>query len=498
MGMQASAALLLKSLIENEDKWLHKDAVSMVEKFSLFAIILADPVKDPGFYNFIQKEFSFFNRLTGDNFLFFSIIKDAQYQQRNKQFKFRQFSDLEAYKHNNAAEKVNNSELAIHAICTIMGIDYDETPCLIVSNDLRFGQFCKLDTNINILEKQLKELSSVADYLKGDPLEKSLKGLLIKFNETSQVFSKVESLDIDKNIMSVVSEVLQCVTGDQFFNNKRTDDFKARIVNKYAFGEIGINEDRLDEALALLNVYRSKENVIHDNFSAEYSMEERDQHYSIKDNEKRFNNVSGNLNIGWRLPRYLLDDWENIQSATRNYLKTADILSNYSSRIFRYSNDYSVYTFPLCKAFEKEINLSVVQFLRREKGVPMPNFFDRYHPQSDAIPVKPSPELIPNPREIYLNKLSAGKWLPPGLGESRIVFASLRLDNPALATDWEAKDKLDLLNKNWTNIYKIRNMTTHSDPVPGSQKDLLENSMLQLNENGLLNSLTRLKMQLRQ
>jgi len=492
MGMQASAALLLKALTDKEDKWLEKDAIKLVEKFSLFAIILADPVKDPGFYKFAQKNFPFFDRLTGENFLFFSIIKDAQYPQENEQRSFRQFYDLQAYKHNNAAEMVIYSELAIHAICTIMGIDYDESPCMVVSNDLRFGQFCKLETNTKILEKQLKELSSLADYLKQAPLERSLKEMLIKFNETRHAFNNVETLEIDSNIIGIVSEVLQSVSSDPFFRSKRFN-LKTRINEKYSVGNKILKPEKLDDAISLLNVYERQEGgKLYEPHYAEVSGE------PIHGIGREKGSIKMQIQNNEAEPGYLKDAWDNIQSETRNYLKAALVIRKYNYRLFKIYDDYSIYTFPICKAFEKEINLSVVQFLRKVKGVPMPDFYAKHYPQSDDIPVKPSPELIPNPREIYLNKLSAGKWIPPGLGESRIVFASLRLENPALATDWQTKEKLDLLNKNWSVIYKIRNLTTHSDPVPGTQMGLLENSMRELYENGLLNSLTSLKIQLRQ
>jgi hypothetical protein len=76
MGYPASAALLFKALSEDQDKWLHDDAKRLVDKFSLFAIILADPVKDPIFYNQLQQDFEYYDRLTGSNLLFFSIVKE--------------------------------------------------------------------------------------------------------------------------------------------------------------------------------------------------------------------------------------------------------------------------------------------------------------------------------------------------------------------------------------------------------------------------------------
>ncbi|CAN5456834.1 hypothetical protein BH11BAC3_BH11BAC3_07540 [soil metagenome] len=106
MGYPASAALLLKALTNDENAWLSLQAKIAVDQFSLFAIILSDPVKDPEFYSHLQDDFSYYDRLTGNKLLFFSIVKEAdknKFGSSNKQF--RLFNDTEAYKQNNAAEE---------------------------------------------------------------------------------------------------------------------------------------------------------------------------------------------------------------------------------------------------------------------------------------------------------------------------------------------------------------------------------------------------------
>jgi hypothetical protein len=83
----------------------------------------------------------------------------------------------------------------------------------------------------------------------------------------------------------------------------------------------------------------------------------------------------------------------------------------------------------------------------------------------------------------------ASSWL----GESRLVFNTLRIDKPNLASAWIPEDKINLLVNQWGVIQKVRNLTAHSDSVSEQQSNDLEQSLAELNGAGLLNSLTSLK-----
>jgi hypothetical protein len=469
MGYPASAALLFKALTEEDNRSLHREAKEIISKFSLFAIILADPVKDPLFYQELQLNFPFYDRLTGKNFMFFSIIKEADsefFDGAYKQFKI--FNNIEAYKQNHAAEYTKHSELALHAICAILGVNYDETPSLIISNDLQFGNFCKINTNVNNLEPQLIALRGVADnkmYNKGY----SLFEILIRFNNQQYFFDDIEMLSINKQPIKALSELLQVISSEGIFNDKTLYDLRQNLESSL----VSVREDtkeRVTEALSLL--------MIQDKRINQNKIKLREPLYGIPP-----------VNVSEKLSK----EWIDIQNSTKNYLAAATHISKYMYSMFREMNDYSLLTLPMCKSFETEINLSVVQLMRKEFGVPMPSFFHKYFPQMNNIPIKPSESLVQNPREIYLNKEKNGKWLPPGLGESKLVFATIRQQSPELANGWQPADKIEILIENWGLIQKVRNMTTHSEPVSKNEKNTLEDCLYRLHKNGLLNGLTSLK-----
>jgi hypothetical protein len=476
MGYPASAALLFKALSEEQDIWLHNDAKRLVENFSLFAIILADPVKDLCFYQSLQKDFSFYDRLTGNNFLFFSIVKDADEERflgANK--RFRLFNDVGAYKENAVAELVDDSNIVIHAICTILGVSYDSTPCLIVSNNIRFGSFCKISTGINILEQQLINLRQVADYFSNHSLHSSLMGILKKFNENNNCFHELEELEINGESISIVSEVLQTVSKDRFFGDKNLSTLRRYLTDNSIAKTKNTEREKVIEVLGLLRNLRRK-----DLNNLGYSLSPSIC-YEITNNEK--------INIGQQLS----DDWVLIQPSSKNYLKTASTIYDQLDTLFKDLQDFSIYTLPLCKSFETEINLSIVQLIRKELGIPMPAYFFKFCPTKGELIVIPSKDIVPNPRGIPLNKVSHGAWLPPGLGESRLVFSTLRIDMPNLAAEWIEKDKIDFLIEKWGVIQRVRNLTAHADSVLKEQSDELEQSLSELSKGGLLNDLTSMK-----
>jgi len=489
MGYPASAALLFKALTEKEDSWLHEDAKNLVNKFSLFAIILADPVKDPLFYDHIQTNFPFYDRLTGKNFMFFSIIKAKDidsFDGAHKRFKI--FNDTDAYKQNHAAEETIHSELAIHAVCTILGINYDETPCLILSDNLRFGQFCKITTGINQLEKQLIALRSVADYVSTQSGVPSLLQLLTKFNEPGSYFEDIESLEIFPDTIPSVSKILQLISSEGMFSSntylKLLNDFysdKISSINPVGF-------ERKQMALGLLGSVKKSRNGNSPHISMAL---ESLVNYS---KNVRFNeNVSGKIADSERL----LIEWNDIQPSTKNYLTTSLFMEKNMMQMFRSQDDYSLYAIPLCKSFETEITYSAVQLIRKYLGVNMPEYFSRYCPATGKLPITPLATLVHEPREIYFNiKKNDGKWIPPGLGEARLGFATLKNIYNDFAEDWQPQDKVKILLDQWKIIQNVRNKSAHMEPVNELEKKRLEEGLTQLHSANLLNALTALKVSL--
>lgn len=492
MGYPASAALLLKALTEEDDRWLHQDAINIVSKFSLFVIILADPVKDPLFYKQLQTNFPFYDRLTGSKFLFFSIIKqkDADgFDGAHKRYKI--FSDSDAYKQNHAAEETEYSELAIHAICTVLGVNYDETPCLIISNNLRFGQFCKITTGINQLENQLIGLRNVADFVSTQSRVPSLIQLLKSFNARLPIFDNIESLEISSATISAVSKILQLVSSEGNFNEITYATLMREFMSTDPSLTIPLEHERKQIVLGLLGSLdrNSRLYSIKNNNIALFHDQDYSSSYAKKPHLKQFDELYSCKKI--------LKEWNNVQPSTKNYLISASFIENNMMGMFELQEDYSLYAIPLCKSFETEITYSAVQLIRKRLGVDMPQYFSKYCPSLNNLPITPLSSLVKSPREIFFNnRRHDGKWIPPGLGESRLGFATMNATLNDFTKDWLPTEEIIILLEQWEIIQKIRNKSAHMEQVTIQDKTRLEEGLNDLHTANLLNALTSLKVSL--
>jgi hypothetical protein len=139
------------------------------------------------------------------------------------------------------------------------------------------------------------------------------------------------------------------------------------------------------------------------------------------------------------------------------------------------------------KTFEKEINLSVVQWARGRCGVDLPGFFCRYQPGVQAI-VLP---IVDRPKPIDLNKGTKSAWHPPGLGQSEL--ACIALGEKGLPPDW-TPDKWSAFLSEWKVIRIRRNEVAHDDVDPeGAATTTIKKALTSLDQKGLVTEMVRLK-----
>ena len=493
MGYPASAANLFRALTEPEDSWLHSDAKSLVSKYKLFSIILADPIKDPVFYAHLKDNFSHYDRLTGKYFMFISIVKENEINDFNGANKrYLVFNDKESYKGDLVAENSSNPELVIHAICNTLNINYDETPCLLISNNLQFGKFIKVNTNINTLEDQLKELSIISTKIES---ETDLVNLL----EINKIFSNsYEPINIQKNSLLLISEILQSNESRAFLGLPHNGSPNSlRQSTKYR--NIFSNDDlfKIQEIFGLLNPILNKSFNQQISSSLLNEMHESEISYEAK-NKYHKSNLKFELNITNPSSTIfnIINRWKNIEQSTKNQILSAYTLSK-SEAQFQDNADYSPYTSLLCKSFEIEINLSIVQLIRKYFGIKMPKYFSKYCPEFGQLNVIPSSTLVSDPRPIPLNAEVNYRWLQPSLGHSYYAYSTLRIDSPNFGNKWSNSEIQDILQNSWEKIYKIRNKSMHSDIVNSDSRDKLNNTFNDLMIYDLLNKMTQLKLNLR-
>jgi hypothetical protein len=140
----------------------------------------------------------------------------------------------------------------------------------------------------------------------------------------------------------------------------------------------------------------------------------------------------------------------------------------------------------LAKVFEKEANLSVVHWIRKELGISLPAYFNKHQPHFRA---KLTPSF-PGGREIDFNAKRTGKWLPPGIGQSEI--ACKELSKSKLPQGWD-NSSWGLLLANWQKIREKRNEAAHIEMVDESSLVTVKNSLMTLSMSRIFEKFYQMK-----
>ena len=147
--------------------------------------------------------------------------------------------------------------------------------------------------------------------------------------------------------------------------------------------------------------------------------------------------------------------------------------------------DWSPLAICFGKAFESEINASVVQFYRHLLEVPLPQFFKKHAPGVTAI--------VSGSRPVDFNSKRHGRWHPPGLGETLWVAAKGMLEVPLAMTKTEFLLLVDL----WEEILSKRNAAAHPGVVDRESCQQMVGLWEKFVNAGLLGKLLQLKAELK-
>jgi hypothetical protein len=148
--------------------------------------------------------------------------------------------------------------------------------------------------------------------------------------------------------------------------------------------------------------------------------------------------------------------------------------------------DYTPTVICLAKVFEKEINLSLVHWVRNRLGIKLPPFFNRYEPGKEALF---TPQFT-NSRPIDFNQQRDGDWQPPALGESELVCRSF--GRVKRLQDWNLRQWNRLLG-GWHVIRVTRNRAAHTEFVFGDVAIQLGKTLDKFAAQGIFQQMFRLK-----
>ncbi len=176
---------------------------------------------------------------------------------------------------------------------------------------------------------------------------------------------------------------------------------------------------------------------------------------------------------------------EGLEYESKIFLKSANMV--YSMFLLEKDIeeiDYSPVAIGYTKFFEKEINVSVVQSIRKELGVPMPIYFNKYYPDQEKYEIN-----INNKFKIDYNmkNIKTGNYLAPGLGQT---FHALEIEFDKIDGD---KKKLNELLYKGRKLNNIRNRAAHPELIGKEDIDEIRDIILSLYLNKIFDELITTK-----
>ena len=368
----------------------------------------------------------------------------------------------------NYIENSEHIELVSHATCLLLGIEYKNSPIILYTNGGKKWKVLKADASsiVIIIQRLCKLFETTCNSKKTETFQEEEKLFTLKY-DVSILPQNVKPNVIITKISSLLKEEksdLKHFKFNQVFKNIAID----------------FNETIYFKAFCLL--YGAIEIIIKDKNRRESVLSEALP--KMSSSEKC-------------LPAILRDEWCDIEPSTKNYLIACTIINNSMIALMEEHEDYKMHAFPLCVAFEQEINLSIVQLIRQHLGVKMPDYFEKYCPEVKDLKYLPSEKVISNPREIHLNNARNSKWIPPALGETRLIYETIALNSDSFIYNWIDNESNVLFIEILTQIQKIRNKVAHPGQIKKAEFELLQNKLKELHKNNILNRLTKLKVGLR-
>jgi hypothetical protein len=166
-------------------------------------------------------------------------------------------------------------------------------------------------------------------------------------------------------------------------------------------------------------------------------------------------------------------------------LEVADFLQTSKTEL-----DYSASAICLAKMFEQEINNSIVHWVRKEKAIKLPQYYNQVLPRVSALVTPNFPRQSSYTTPVNLNKSKNGSWQPPELGKSMNI-AKYNIKKNEWAT-MGIKNANSFLEE-WGTIHSIRNKAAHTDEVTVDDFKRMKESLMNLAKSHALEKLAILK-----
>jgi hypothetical protein len=479
------------------------DVIQALKHFNLFAFIIHDPILHSDFHRKLELAFPVLHHSTGKNLLFFALTNPSEEWEKKKLRKsyYRQLQNLHNLPYDNRGGSVFDEPVAVgdthgtaFSFATALDIPFDNLPVIVVTNDFTKGALRWFKTSADNFDRQLNKLGLLAENQPSVKNDWKLADAF--FNEYEEDFNLSDGTDSNvliENIAKALSDVLSFV----FIANARFNDLDFRTSEN-------IYDNALEQAQNSISVLQNKiNNAKPKNSNTFYNIE------LFEELNLKIANVLSILNtqnIG-SLDEFLNIEKEFLEIDSYQMLITAkkvfDLFENPNNTVYDILGQTPVYDYTsvgicLTKIFEREINLSFVHWMRKNLGVKLPKYFNKYDADvNQSLYYRPTNIGLRDPRSINFNKrkYQTDKWVAPGIGESRLCFESMIKDRK-FRLDNNLFDNRELRNNilpNWSKIAELRNDCAHTELIGKSVIQEILAHLTNLNDLNLFEKTFKLK-----
>ena len=494
---------MLHALGYGDDSYVLPETEKILSKYKLFGLIIHDPKVHTEFHAKLTSIFERLDYLTGPDFLFFGLLEPPPsfLDKANRDY-FQIWEKQILLSPFNGYHSADES-ITAYSLSKALEIDYNDLPCIILTNDFKLKEFYFLKTCAKHLEKQMQEIgifcsqkSEKVNVANGD-----LNPLMPSFN----LCDGHELKKLKEPLAKILADSLSYIVANLNSHDSRNALRNARKLIK----------DHLKRPLSKINEYEFEKsnlqfisnlsNFLQGSNKVWFSRELKID-YDLPDIESRLDKNQ----VSEREPMYSVftssesvpTHLDDLEIESKIILKTFErifpqygIALGLSNMVKDEELDYSPLVISVGKVFEIETNLSIVQWIRKYLNIEMPAYFNQYKDDkiNDYI-LTPSQNIVVSPRPIDFNMGKGKKWRAPGIGESELVMKSLYSEGnyPKLRHfDFE------LFLTHWSNIRRFRNNAAHSNLINQMDFSIMKKTFDELRQHGYLTNLTSLKKSLK-
>ena len=462
MGLPITKYTLLKAVAEDQDIFhgpSYTQKLNNFCSFKFYGMILHDPKNHKGFHAKLGKEFELLDQLTGQNFLFMGLADTPMEWVKKKTYyrEYRRVFDQDRPGERGSDYMSEDPSITTLTLAKALNIDYEDLPVILLTDDLRKRKFYVIKTSANTLVEQLGKIGYYCSRTERPAMMSS--SLTFPFSDypphLQEKHWEHHSPEKDPAFLELLKDI--DISGENFIG--QIESGMAAILSGI-LSVLAVRKNKMGET------WLAKEHL--ESFLEEFAIHKpiKEERIDISILENRLLALVGILanlreskhsNYGLSLHEQCENE-SHIIMATFN--KVAPIYSTLSVERLN-SMDYSPLLICLGKIFEKELNLSLVHWIRNNLGIEMPDYFNKWKNSKENYVLSPSREIVPEPKPVNFNEKQYGKWHAPSIGGSEYILRSLVWEQKAPV---EITDP-DLFLDKCRDFRKLRNKTAHQELV---------------------------------